>query len=292
LGKVGYWNGSSWQYVPGSSGGGGSTPTALFLEDANVDETLNFAFKTGEDANADDLMSSLLLKTGEDVNVNDELSVMIASPRFSEDANANDLMKLIINDIDVARTGTPDSDLIFDAYVNQANAATNFGNANLQVKHVSVTPGSDEKRGLIALNLTSFANMTAVDGATDQAANPAALLLTFTASTTAVLGQSVGLTPYLFTSSPFTESTINWNNKPTFTTTVNGGDSYSPTTTPTRFTFGIAAGDLQAALGNWIVFRFLISVVTDPGIDTITVISRDQAANRPLITLNYLQRGT
>jgi hypothetical protein len=273
---------------PAVSGGGGGTttqnvPSARWSEDANCDDALGSVFFANpENATADDILALVLFTNPENAQIADARQVPLMAPKFSEDATVNDLTKVRLVTVDVSRTGTPDSDPMFDAYGDQALGTTNFGNANLQVKK-NAPAASTEKRAWLAIDLTNYTPWTA--GGTG-------LSLTFTASTTLLaLTQNMTWAASRSAAKPFVESTVTFNAPPTAGTAVDTG-TVAVSATPTVFTITVTAANLGAALGQWLMFTFTVTDATDLGIDTVTITSRDQASARPTYTLDFMQRGT
>lgn len=274
-----------------SGGGGGATtqdvPFATWGDDATTADDFRVISLLAEDATTDDAIRLLLLTNPENATADDSLTIPLMLSDYAEDATTNDLTKVIINTVDVSRSGTPDSDKMFDGYANQlaASAGTNFGNANLLVKGVSTAPGSDAENGYIVIDLTDLTNFTA--GGTG-------FTLTYQASQNALLAATTDTLVWTLTRSatkPFTESTMTWNTKPAAGTAVsNGTNTVSGANTVGTFTATATAAQIAPALGQWLMCTFTAATAALP--NTFTVISRDQAANRPTWTLNYIQRGT
>lgn len=275
-----------------SGGGGGATtldvPSARWSEDATTDDVLASELAASpEDITADDIFRLLYVSNPENATADDAGLIPLMAPLFAEDATANDLTKCVISTVDVSRSGTPDSDKMFDGYANQlaATAGTNFGNANLQVKGVSTAPGSDAQNAYIAVDLTDLANFTAGN---------TGFTLTYQASQNALLAATTDTLVWTITRSatkPFTESTMTWNTKPAAGTAVsNGTNTVAGANTVGTFTATASAAQLGAALGQWLLITFTAATAALP--NTFTIISRDQAAQRPTWTLNYVQRGS
>lgn len=272
-----------------SGGGGGAVtqdvPSARWSEDGVVDDALaSELVASPEDVTADDIFRLLYVTNPENATADDAALFPLILPHYAEDATGNDLAKIRFVTVDVSRSGTPDTDPMFDAYGDQlaANAATNFGNANLAVKKTAPA-GSNAKTGWLAIDLTNYSGYTA--GGTG-------LTLSFTASTTLLaLTQTLAWAAARTAAKPFTESTVTWNAPPTAGTAVTSG-TVAVSATPTLFTITVTAAQLGAALGQWLTFTFSVTDAADLGVDTVTITSRDQASARPTFTIDYIQRGT
>lgn len=275
---------------PTTTGGGGGTPTvdtpsARFSEDATAEDILKVATVHSEDATVDDSLTSVLVTNPEAATADDLFAVPLVFPAFSEDATANDVAKVVLLSVDVARSGTPDSDLMFDAYIDQlaAVAGNNFGNADLKVKG-KATVTNDEQRGLLALKLTDFTSWTA---------NNTGLTFSVKAATSSILvATTVTWTATRSAAQPFTESTVTWNAPPPAGTAVTSGTFSVATGAAQAFTFTITAAQLGACLGQWLLVTFTCASAALP--DTVTVTSRDNAtaSNRPTFAIDNIQRGT
>ncbi len=278
-----------------TSGGGGGTPTtdvptARWAEDANSADALGaLLVAEPENVSVADAFAYLIVKEGEDTNSDDAWSQFIAGA-YGEDSSSNDLAKVTLLDVDVARTGTPDSDLMFDAYTNQlaAFAATNFGNTSLQCRGVTtVSPGSDEQRAYIAIDLRGFLGFVGVNAFTG---GTQAFLVTVQAANSNLLAGTALTCNFRYSAAkPFTESTVTWNSPPSL-----GSSVISPTATVAAgggfaaYTFGLTAGQLSPCLGNWLLLTFTgPSAATTVLVDTFTIKSRDDAtaSNRPKFSL-------
>lgn len=269
-----------------TGGGGGATtlnvPTSRWDENVTVDDALVLQSLLAEDFTVGDDITLLSVRTLEDINTDDSLSTPLITPAYAEDVTVNDLAKVRFVTVDVARSGTTDSNPMFDAYGDQALGTTNFGNANLSVKKNTVA-GATEKRGWLCVDLTNYGPWTAQN---------AGLTLTFQAATSLLVGtQAMTWTATWTAAKPFVESTVTFNALPTAGTAMTSG-SVAVANIAGSFTATITAAQLQAALGNWLTFTFTVTDAADLGLETVTVTSRDQAANRPTYTIDFLQRGT
>lgn len=271
---------------PAVSGGGGgnvtvNTPSARWSEDATVDDSFSMLTRQNEDVSVDDILAFLLVTNPENANVDDAWSTFLLNA-YAEGATVNDLAILRIVNVDVARSGTPDNDPMFDAWASQLAPDANFGNANLLVKKNTVAEFT-ERQGFLAIDLTNYGNFTA--GGTG-------LTLSVTASTTLLaLVQAVAWSATRHAAKPFTESTLTWNNRPAAGTAVTNG-TINVAAAPARFNIVVPAANLAACLGQWLLFTFTVADVLDLGIDTATIVSRDQIADRPTYTIDFLQRGS
>ncbi len=274
-------------HTPAVSSGGGGTPTvevpsARWSDDAQAADALaSVLVANPEDAQVDDALGSVLVTNPEAAQVDDPWIHFIHGA-WGEDASTNDLTKLRFVTVDVARTATPDADPMYDAYGDQVLNTTNFGNANLQVKK-SAAVGSNAKIGWLALDLSNYSGMEA--GGTG-------LSLTFRAATSLLAGtQTLAWSTQRTAAKPFTESTVTYAAPPAAGTAVESG-TVAVANAAADFTITVAGGNLGACLGQWLVFIFQVTAAADLGVDTITIVSRDQAANRPTYAIDFIQRGT
>lgn len=274
-----------------AGGGGGATtldvPTARWSEDATVGDDFRIQFSTPEDATVDDALAYLLVKEGEDATVDDVWTQFIQSAH-AEDATANDLVKLQIITLRVGRSGTPDSDLMFDAWTEQTSTGLNNGNSDpLAVRGVTtVTPGNDERRGYIAIDLTGFSGCTALTG----------LDLVVRVNNSNTLTATTLTCTFTYTATkPFTESTVTWASPPTIgtaagsaTASIAAGGAFA------NYTFSVSQANLANVLGNWLLCTFTgPSGSTGLLRDNFQISSRDGATdgNRPAVSFTA-QRGT
>lgn len=286
------------RFKGGGGGGGADVPSVLFDEGVNVEDHLTTGFITPEEVSVDDSLGLLGFATPENVNVDDALSVPLLLPAYQEGPQVNDLTKWVINSIDVPRSGTPATDFLRDAYTDQASPATNFGNVSPLLVKRSAGVGNNERRAYMAFDMRQFAGFTPFHGPhVDDRGFNVSVLFEFVASSTSVVGQSVGVTMRVVGSNPFDEATVTWNNPPTLGNQTFSSEAYTITTTPTRFFLGLSTTELAEApgvLGNWLLVVFQITSVIDTGIDVTSVVGRESSvvANRPKLTIDYIQRGT
>lgn len=269
----------------------GGTATALWAEDSNVaDEPVMGAVLT-EDASVDDAFAYLIAKEGEDSQVDDAWSQFILSA-YAEDTNVNDLTQIQVLSVDVSRTGTPDSDMMFDAWTDQASPSTNHGNESLKCKGASVAPGSDVRNAYIAIDLTALTGFTGVNLLNG---NTQAFSITIqVANSNGLLASSMNWSLRYTTLKPFTESTVAYNAAGNLGTAVNitsGSVSVPAGGGFSAFTIGTTAALMAPAWGNWLVL--FLTGANGAAPDTYTIKSRDDAttANRPTFSL-AIQRGT
>lgn len=274
--------------TPTVSGGGGGTPTvntpsARWSDDADCADALGpLLVSNPEAATVDDVLAMLLVTNPEAATAGEEWNVPLMQAAWAEDASTNDLTKVRLVTVNVARSGTPDTDPLFDAYGDQVLNTTNFGNANLQVKK-SAAVGSNSKIGWLVIDLTNYSGWTA---------SGTGLALTFRASTSLLVGNTtLAWSSQRVATKPFTESTVTYAAPPTAGTAVQSG-TVDVANAAADFTITITAANLGACLGQWLIFIFQVTAVADLGVDTITIVSRDQAANRPTYSIDLIQRGT
>lgn len=272
------------------SGGGGGTPDVnvpsfRYSEDFNADDAIGSLLVTNpEEFTLDDELEMLLVANPENVSLGEEFNFPIVTPTYAEDVTGNDLVKARFLDVDVGRSGTPDSDQMWDAWTDQAATTTNHGNEALLVKGKS-TAANDERRGYIGLNFSWAGDWTSVTSGIDvvvQASNSSILL-----------ALTVNWDFRSVTTKPFTESTVTWASPPTLGTSRNTGSFSVPAGGAfSNFTISLAANGTQFLCGNYGLIVFTCASTVAP--DTATIRSRDDgtAGNRPKWSLNSLQRGT
>jgi hypothetical protein len=284
-------------YDPLTSGSGGGAvtldvPTARWSEDVSAGDAPVIGSALTEDASVDDALALMLAKMNEDTSVDDAWSQFILSA-YNEDASVNDLALMRLLNVDVARTGTPDSDLMFDAWTDQTSTGTNHGNATLQCRGVTtVSPTNDEQRAYLAIDLTGLAGCAVGD----YLPGPASFTLDIQAANSNILtATTLTCECRSVSTKPFTESTVTWASPPTLgtslgTTTVSvaAGGGFAAYTL--RFTFA----QISTLPGNWMLLIFTgPSAATAALRDTFTIKSRDDATagNRPKFSIVF-QRGT
>lgn len=273
----------------GSGGGGTAAPTADWAEDVTSDDSLGrVGLITPEDAVVADALAYLLAKEGEDATADDSLTFPLLAPRYAEDVNANDLTKLALISVRVGRSGTPDTDLMFDAWNDQTAPTVNHGNSDpLAFRGITtVTPGSDEIRAYIALDLTGFAGCTAVTGLD---------LVVRVNNNNALTATNATCTFTYSAAKPFTESTTTWNAPPTIGTAAGSSvQSIAAGGAFATYTFSVTQANLANVLGNWLLCTFTgPSGATGLLRDSFQISSRDGGTdgNRPAATFTA-QRGT
>lgn len=282
-----------------SGGGGGATtllvPTARWSEDVSADDSFASGLVASpEPAQVDDALSLLIAQQLEDVTL-DDAWVHFGAPVYSDDAQVNDKVVMTMLDVDVSRTGTPDNDLMFDAYTNQtaATAGTNFGNADLLVRGPASIGNANERKAYLAIDftgMTGFGQNNQLNGFT----SAFGLTIQFSNSN-GLVAATLNVNFRAVASKPFTESTITWNNSTALATT---GTSVASTTRSvpagggfSASTFFLTASNMSNIWGNWMLVVFSMAGAAIP--DTVTIRSRDNAtaSNRPKFSWSA-QRGT
>lgn len=272
-------------YLPSA---GVCPPTALYNENADVGDALVLSPILRDDAEVGDTLALQPILT-DAVQIGDDLLMLYMDPAFEERDNVNDRCMLSVYSIRSNRSGTPDNDFVFDAYINQADAAANFGNVALRVKKPVL--GAGERRAYIAIDLTKFST----DWLTRDVGGAALRFQFHGQSDNLVTNQVLGLSASRTAAKPFTESTVTWSAPPTIGTNVNLSTATVDIPPAPGITtgFGITAANLQPCIGQWLLISFFINDPLDTGVDTVVITSRDGGgSNVPIIQELQLQRGT
>ena len=178
----------------------------------------------------------------------------------------------------VGRSGTPDTDPMSDGWADQASTGTNHGNGSLLAKGKS-TVLNDERQAFLQIDLTRLGGgMTSIVGAFSE-------LHFITSTSSAVLQTPLTIAYAVQASQWFTESTMTWATgrpTPTFTTLVNSPENIQ-VGAARSYLMEIGDTELDAMIGNWVVFRFTTPGAAAP--ETVTILSRDNAteSNRPYL---------
>lgn len=253
----------------GSSGGGGGSPTTIYDDDLRLVD----AYRFGSTRN-DPLRLIDAARLGS--TRNDPVRLVDAY-RITATASRNDLLRLDdagryqLTDLIVGRSGTPDTDQMSDAWVDQAATGVNHGNESLLVKG-KTTVGSDERASYLQVDLTRV---------TGHSAGTAGGSLAYIASTSSILtATTLNVTFAVQAARWFTESTVTWATGPVQTPTSLANQSIA-TGAAATYTTTFTQAQLSTMLGNWVLFTFRSP--TGALTDTITILSRDNAtaSNRP-----------
>lgn len=176
-----------------------------------------------------------------------------------------------------SRSGTPDSDLWGDAYVNNAvgQTGTNFGNVDpLQLNNIATSV----RRAFIKVDLRGF-SATATGNAHTITLRATNQNVATTATITLSAGGNV--------SSPFTESTITNNNAPAVPTAVVITSAAIPASTTQDVTFTLTDAQMNQLLGTWA----LIVLTTNSVLANVNVNSRENATVSNRMALNFTLLG-
>jgi hypothetical protein len=268
----------------GSGGSGAGTATGTWAEDGRAHDALGpLLISNAENATAHDALAFQLVANPENATVDDALRATVIAT-YAEDAQVNDLMKLQLLNVDVARSATPDTDPVADGWTDQAATGVVHGNESLIVKGKS-TVGTDERLAHLLIDLSQYTSWTA--GGTG-------LTLTIKASNAgAVLAETITWSAQDTAARSFTESTLTWTNQPATAATRGTGTFSVPAGGAVgTYALTITPANLTACLGRWLLITFSAASTALP--NTVTVLSRDNATagNRPTYTADYLQRGT
>lgn len=197
---------------------------------------------------------------------------------YDDPLTLDDAFAMTAADLIVGRSGTPDTDQISDAWVDQAAPTVNHGNESLQSKQPSTVPGSDDKFAYIQVDLTRVTGVTA---------GAAGGTLAIIASIPGILVTSLA-TFFAVSTSPFiTESTLTWNNQPAPSWTALNVLSIAVGAAAT-YTVTFTQAQLATMIGKWVVFGFGSNNAVAVPV-TVTILSRDNAtaSNRPKFTAAY-----
>lgn len=216
----------------------------------------------------------------EDSQVADEIQSLFTSP--AEDSQVNDLTQIVISSVDVARSGTPDNDPMFDTWTDQAGANNNHGGELLSVKGKH-TVGNNERRGYVAIDLTWASDFSAVG---------TGFTYTFIVSHDGIGTINLFYDVRRSVAKPFTESTATWNAPPALGNQIATGQIGVAAGAGSVKTITIPAVDVDPALGEWILIVFTAASFVTTNI--FTILSRDHltASERPKWALDAIQRGT
>lgn len=251
-------------------GGGAASPTSTFGDALALDDSYTHRPARSEIGVFVDAYRHRPQRN-DPVTVADAYTMTTGASR-NDTAVLDDAGRYQLTDLLVGRSGTPDTDMMSDAWVDQASTGTNHGNESLLIKQPSTAPGSDARRAYLQLNLTSLSGHTA---------GAAGATLSIVASQTGVTAASFNVQYATQASRWFTESTLTWANRPAGTPAVLPSVSVAAGAAAT-YAISIAQADLAAMLGTWVLFILLngTAAAVPP---TFTVLSRDNAtaSNRP-----------
>lgn len=261
-----------------------NVPSVEFDEDVQINDSLSLGTILTDEIEVNDQLVLGTILTDE-LQVNDSL-IHTIDTLYSEGNNVNDLFTASILNVNVPRTGTPDTDKMFDAYVDQALPTTNFGNADLKIKK-STAVGNNEKKAILTIDLTELGDFTAGNNGAGFGFN-----INYWHNTTNVaLAQAYTVQVYAASTKPFTESTVTWDNGATVGSLIRSFGFLAPVGAPALRSALLSVSETQQAIGKWLTYVFIVDAIADTGIETVTITSRDAAANRPTFDL-YLKRGT
>lgn len=255
-----------------TSGAGAATAPVAYNEPLVLRDTAAWGVTRNEPLKMRDAML-MGVSRAESLRVQDAYSVT-ATRTENDNLKLDDTGAYTLTDLIVGRSGTPDTDQMSDAWIDQTATTTNHGNESIQVKGVSTAPGSDEKRGFIQLDLTRV---------TGHSAATAGATLTIIASHTGLVATNLTLNFATQATRWFTESTLTWNTRPTGSITALPAISVAAGAAAS-YAITISQTNLAAMLGKWVLILMQSPTAAVP--PTFTILSRDNAtaSNRPKFT--------
>lgn len=215
----------------------------------------------------------------EALHIRDAYSITATSTR-NEALHIRDAASYTMTSAQFGASGTPDSDKSGDGWGDQASAATTHGTeVTMLCKGGSTAPGSDIRFAFLEFDLTGVTGCTATASGGS---------LTFVASTSnAVLATGLTVGFAVQATKWFTESTLNWTNRPTPTLTNLTPTTSVATGAAAAYTVTFTQAQLNTMIGKWLLFQFSTAGGAAP--DTVTIVTREGAttANRPKLTTAY-----
>lgn len=303
------------EYPPGTGGGGSPAPVGYthgdqwFLKDSlgvgfggnlaspiHLPDKFNISALAIKDGPTPKASSPSLLdgykinpgsaafRDGVKTKLTDSLGIITATTSQPDTLHLPDTFNGRTAALFFGRSGTPDTDMFGDAWVDGllANQGVNHGNETLQIDGSAA--GAADHIGFFEVDLTRFTNIAANGTLTVN------FIVTIapTATVPAVAPfATMTATFSKFAARPFTESTLTFTNKPADgTSIVTKTTNFSSISLGTTLTFTLTSTEYGPYLSNFMMVRLTSDQLLNTG--QVVLGSRDGAlANRPFIEFDF-----